>query len=115
MKLEEKEWLQKEGYSKKILFTENELKSRGHVVQIVKSEPHTEIKPHYHKQTIEIYCVLRGNAILFFKDKRFRAQHDDVFLCEPREVHGLMNDTDDDFLLLVFKINAKEDDSYWVE
>jgi len=52
VKLDDKEWLEKDGYSKKILFTANELKSRGHLVQIVKSEPHTEIKLHYHEQTI---------------------------------------------------------------
>ncbi|MDH5450173.1 MAG: AraC family ligand binding domain-containing protein [Candidatus Bathyarchaeota archaeon] len=58
---------------------------------------------------------MRGNAILFFGDKRFRAQHDSIFLCEPMEVHGMVNDTDDDLLVLVFKINAKEDDNYWIE
>jgi len=115
VKYDEKEWLEREGYSKKILLTEDELKSRGHLVQIVKSEAHTEIKPHYHKQTIEIYYILKGNAILFFGDKRFRAQQGDAFLCEPGEVHGVVNDSDEEFILLVFKIDAKEDDSYWVK
>jgi len=114
VKYDEKEWLEREGYSKKILFTGDELK-RGHLVQIVKSKGHTEIKPHYHKQTIETYYVLKGNALLFIGDKRFRAQQGDVFLCEPGEVHGVTNDTDEEFLLLVFKIDAKENDSYWVK
>ncbi len=112
---DEKEWLKRKGYSKKVLFTEDELKSRGHLVQIVKSEAHTEIKPHYHKQTIETYYILKGKAILFCGDERFRARQGDAFLCEPGEVHGVINDTDEEFLLLVFKINAKENDSYWVK
>ena len=111
---DEKEWLEREGYSKKILFTEDELQSQGHVVQVVKSEAQTEIKPHHHKQTIEIFHILNGNAILFFGNKRFRAQKGDTFFCEPGEVHGVINDTDEEFLLLVFKIDAKENDRYWV-
>ncbi|NIR86256.1 cupin domain-containing protein [Candidatus Bathyarchaeota archaeon] len=115
VKRNEKRWLKRKGYSKRILFTEDELKSRGLLVQIVKSEAHTEIKPHYHKKTIETYYILKGKAILFCGDKRFRARKGDAFLCEPGEVHGVINDTDEEFLLLVFKINAKENDSYWVK
>ena len=112
---EDKNWLERQGYSKKILFNEVELKSKGHFIQIVKNEAHTEIKPHYHQQTIETYYVLKGKAILFCGDKRFRARQGDALLCEPGEVHGVVNDTDEEFLLLVFKINAKDDDLYWVK
>ena len=42
-KCNEKEWLKGKGYSKKILFTEDELESMGLLVQIVKSEAHTEV------------------------------------------------------------------------
>ncbi len=108
---EEKEWLERKGYFKKILLTEGEIKSEGNLVQIVKINPHTEIKPHYHKQTIEIFYILKGNAILFFGDKKIGAKPGDVFLCEPNDMHGVINDSDADFQLLVFKINAKEDDS----
>lgn len=112
---EDKNWLERQGYSKKILFNEVELKSKGHFIQIVKNAAHTEIKPHYHKQTIEIYYVLKGKAILFCGDKRFRASQGDALLCEPGDIHGVFNDTDEEFLLLVFKINAKDDDLYWVK
>ena len=114
VKYDEKEWLEREGYSKRILIREDELKSRGNLVQIVKSDPHTEIKPHYHKETTEIYHILEGNAILFIGDERIRAKERDTFLCEAGEVHGVINDTEEEFLILVFKINAKEDNSYWL-
>ncbi len=112
VKDDEKEWQERAGYSKKILLNEDELKSSGHLVQIVKSEAHTKIKPHYHKQTIEIFYILKGNAILYFGDNKFRTQPGDMFLCEPGEVYGVINDTNKEFSLLVFKINAQEEDRY---
>jgi quercetin dioxygenase-like cupin family protein len=113
VKLNEKEWLERKGYSKKILLTEDDLKSEGNVVQIVKNEAHTEIKPHYHKRMKEIYHILQGNAVIFCGDTRVRAEPGDTLLCEPGEVHGVVNDTDEDFLFAVFKINAKDDDMVW--
>ena len=113
VKLSEKEWLHRQGYSKKILFTEDDLKSKGNIVQVVRNEAHTEIKPHYHKRMIEIYHILKGNAIVFCGDLRSRVEPRDTILCEPGEVHGVVNDTDEDFVFVVFKINAKDDDMVW--
>jgi quercetin dioxygenase-like cupin family protein len=114
VKFNKEGWLVRQGYSKKILLTEDDLKSKGNLVQIVKNEAHTEIKPHYHEEMIEIYHILRGNAVVFCGDARVSAQPGDTLLCEPGEVHGLVNDTDQDFLFVVFKINAKDDDIYWL-
>jgi len=114
VKLGEKGWLHGQGYSKKILLTEDDLKSKGNLVQIVRNEAHTEIKPHYHKQVIEIYHILKGKAVVFCGDARVRAQPGDTLLCDHGEVHGVVNDTDEEFLFAVFKINAKDDDMYWV-
>ena len=110
----DKFWLKRQGYSKAILLTERDLKSKGNLVQIIKNEAHTEIKPHYHKQMIEVYHILKGNAIVFCGNTRTRAEPGDTLLCEPREVHGLINDTDEDFLFVVFKMNTKDDDTFWV-
>ena len=63
---------------------------------------------------IEIYHILKGNAVVFCGDTRVRAQPGDTLLCEPGEVHGVVNNTDEDFQFAVFKINAKDDDMYWV-
>jgi len=114
IKLDKKGWLKRQGYSKKILLTEEDLKSKGNIVQVVKNEAHTEIKPHYHKQMTEIYHILRGNAVVFCGDTKVRAQPGDTLLCEPGEIHGLVNDTDKDFLFAVFKINATDEDLTWV-
>jgi quercetin dioxygenase-like cupin family protein len=60
----------------------------------------------------EIYLFLKENAIVFCGNTKVRAQPGDTILCEPEEVHGLNNDTDNDFLFVVFKINAKYEDMY---
>ena len=114
VKSNEKGWLKRQGYSKKILLSEDDLKSKGNLVQLVKNEAHTEIKPHYHKEMIEIYHILRGNAVVFCGDTRVRPQPGDTLLCEPGEVHGVVNDTNNDFLFVVFKINATDEDTYWL-
>ncbi len=113
VKIGEKEWLERQGYSKKILLTEDDL-SKGNLFQIVKNEARTEIKPHYHEQMIEIYHILKGNAVVFCGDTRVRAQPGDTLLCEPGEVHGVVNDTDENFQFAVFKINAKDEDTVWL-
>jgi quercetin dioxygenase-like cupin family protein len=115
VKQDEKDWIKKEGYSKKILFTEYGLGSKGNVVQIVKIPAKSEVKAHYHKQTKEIFYILKGNGMMFFGDKQTRPKDGDVFLCEPSDVHGVVNDSDEDLIILVFKIDAKENDSYWIE
>ena len=111
----ENTWVDGESYSKKILFTEDELQAKGNLVQLVKSQPHTEIKPHFHKQTKEIYYVLKGRAQLFCGDEWVRAEPGDAFFCEPGEIHGVKNDTEEEFRLLVFKINAIKNDLHWAE
>jgi quercetin dioxygenase-like cupin family protein len=114
VKSTEEGWLKRQGYSKKILLSEDDLKSKGNLVQIVRNEAHTEIKPHYHKRMIEIYHILQGNAVIFCGDIRVRANPGDTLLCEPGEVHGLVNDTDEDFLFAVFKMNAEDEDLIWI-
>ena len=114
VKTTEKKWLERTGYSKKILLTEKDLKSKGNLVQLIKNKAQTQIKPHYHKEMTEIYHVIKGNAIVFCGDIRVRTQPGDTLLCEPGEVHGLENDTDEEFLIIVFKINAMDEDMYWI-
>ncbi|MFW6110508.1 MAG: cupin domain-containing protein [Thermoproteota archaeon] len=115
VKTEEKEWLQRKGYSKKVLLSSEEIKPEGHVVQMVKSRGHTQIAPHFHKETTEIYHILQGSATLLIGEREFQAEPRETYLCEPGEIHGVINDTNEDFLILVFKINTKENDLYWAE
>ena len=113
VKLEEGKWIKANGYFKKILLAENDLKSSGNVIQIVKAEKGTSIKPHYHKRTSEVFYILKGNGILFVGNNKERRKEGDVIFCEPGETHGVINDTGEDFVWLVFKINFTENDTFW--
>ena len=93
----ERNWEDKEAYSKKILLTEDDLKSKGNVVQVVNFPPKTKLKPHYHKQTKEIFYILKEGGIISIDDEQIRAQNDDILFCEPGEKHFVINDTDEEF------------------
>ncbi|MFW6117621.1 MAG: cupin domain-containing protein, partial [Thermoproteota archaeon] len=114
VKPDKKKWLKREGYSKKILLSEKDIKPGGHLVQIVGSKPHTKVDLHYHKETTEIYHILKGNATLILDKKEFQTEPGDTFLSEPGEIHGIINNTEKDFVILVLKINRKKNDTYWV-
>lgn len=113
VKQRDKTWVPCPGYSKKILLTENELKSKGNLIQIVKVKPGKEIKSHYHKKTKEIYYVLEGRGIIWVNDYRSRCKPGDVILCEPKDKHGAINDTEEYLVWLVFKIDATKNDTFW--
>lgn len=112
-KIDVKDWIMRKGYRKKILADEMALAQKGCLVQIVSVEPGDEIKPHYHKIHTEFFYILCGNGVLFFDDNWVRAQPGDAFVCEPRDVHGVINDTRDEFRLMVFKTNFLQDDTCW--
>ena len=79
----------------------------------MKFKPHTSIEPHYHKKTCEIFYIRDGSGVLKLNNKEFRCKPDDFFLCEPGDMHEFMNDTDDDFVILIFKTNEEDEDIYW--
>lgn len=113
VKSKEKDWIKTDGYFKKILLTEDDLKSPGNLVQIVKAEKGTSIKPHHHNKTSELFYILKGNGVLFVGDNKQRRKEGDIIFCEAGETHGVINDTDEEFIWLVFKINFTKNDTIW--
>lgn len=101
-------------YVRNVPFTEKDLHCDGAKFQVVKFLPRTSIKPHFHKTTVEIFYVRKGTGIIKVNNKEFRCKPDDFFLCEPGDLHEFINDTDEPFVLLIFKTNEKEEDIYWL-
>ncbi len=100
-------------YSKDVPFTEKDLRCSGALFQVVKFQPQTSIKPHVHKKTVEVFYVKSGTGIIKMNNKEFRCKPDDFFLCEPGDVHEFINDTNEEFVILIFKTNEKDEDIYW--
>ena len=113
IKKDDKKWLDKEGYSKKIFLTEKDLNSPGNHVQLIKIKPHETAKNHYHKIQTEIFYFLNKNGFFIVNGKKFPVEEGDIIVIEPNDRHEVVNNTDNDFLYLAFKIKYNEDDFYW--
>ncbi len=114
-KLKNLKWTDRYTYVKNIVFTEKDLLSKGAKFQIVKFKPKTSIKPHYHKLTSEIFYIQSGTGVIKLNSQEFNCSPNDFFLCEQRDIHEFINNTDEDLIILIFKTNEVEDtDIYWV-
>jgi len=107
------EWIHCKGYKKKVILDEKDLNCKGTLFQIIKINPKTEIKPHFHKKMTEVFFILKGNAIIFIEGKDYRLEPGDALVCHPGEVHGAKNDSNKEFEYAVFKTNVEENDSFW--
>jgi quercetin dioxygenase-like cupin family protein len=106
-------WDDRQWYSKKIFVTDLELGTPGAHVQQVKIKPHDIAKNHYHKVQTEIFYFLNENGYFIVNGKRVPAKTGDVIVIEPWDMHEVVNDTDEDFLYMAFKLNYKQEDLYW--
>ena len=88
--------------------------SNDSFVQLVEIKPKSKVGKHYHKQQTEIFVILDGEAKLGIGDKEWSAKPKDIFLCKPKDVHWVENDSEDPFLLVVFKYNWAENDTIWI-
>lgn len=112
--LEELTFKSRYTYFKNVPFSADDLACPGTKFQVVKFKPQTDVKPHYHKKTYEIFYVQSGKGLLRLNDEEYRCKPDDFFLCKPYDVHEFVNDTDQEFTILIFKTNEPEEsDMYW--
>lgn len=72
--------------------------------------PHTQLTPHYHKEGIDAYHILKGTGTMrtgpfvegaFEWTEKFTAHEGDCFHIDPNIVHQILNETDET-LVLVF-------------
>jgi len=108
-----KSWDEKKGYRKKIFLDENELNTKGARVQQIKIKPHEVAKNHYHKIQTEISYFLNNNGYYVVNGKKISVEPGDIIVIEPNDRHEVVNNTDNDFLYMVFKLDYSEDDFYW--
>ena len=114
IKAQNKEWLQKKGYSKKILLDENDLNYKGGLVQLIKVKSQEVAKDHYHKKQTEIFYFLTKNGYWVINDQKFEFEIGDVLVIEPNDRHYVMNNTTEDYVYIAFKFNYDSEDLHWV-
>src|SRR5665213_718814 len=90
------EWQTRFTHQKAILFSEDDLDSKGTKLQIIKIKPGGSIEPHYHKVRTEAFYVLKGNGQIRQNDNTVECSEGDYLLCKPDTVHAFTNHGNDD-------------------
>lgn len=111
-RLNETEWLDKTGYSKRIYFGEESL-GKGSLVEEIAVKSGEVLKSHYHEKQTEVLYILNENGYFIINDEKLEVKTGDVLVLEPMDRHITVNNTDKDFTYLCFKINFVEGDSIW--
>ena len=107
----------REDYRKKVIFSQDDFEEKGHLLQVVTIPPNTRQRMHFHDQQTEVFYILVGEATITISDMDYPARSGDAFICSPGDVHNLLNQTGQEFRLLVCKINMPEEGeaSHWEE
>lgn len=105
----------RDGYERAVLFTPEDL-SANTKVQVIRIEPRSEVKPHYHKVRTECFKILSGTGRVMVGDVAVVSK-DEMILCEPNVHHAFVNNSDNEYLYVqVIRTNdPSADDLYWVE
>jgi len=106
-------WVQEKGYRKKVLLDENDLQSRGVVLQVNIVEPNSTLVPHYHKKMTEAVFVLDGKASLIIAGENFPMKQGDLQTIQPNQLHTVKNSSNGEFKYLVLKTNFTKEDKYF--
>jgi quercetin dioxygenase-like cupin family protein len=109
------EWERRFVYMKNIAFDEKALNQSGAKFQFIRFLPNTRLGPHFHKQLHEIFFISSGSGMIVFNKKKHKARKGDVFLCQPNDVHEIVNDSEEELVILNFKTNEKPHDIFWLE
>lgn len=110
---DEKQWQDKEGYSKKVILNGADLDFPGALVQQIKIKPGETAASHYHQKQTEIFYFLNGNGYFIVNGEKISLQAGDALVVEPNDKHTVINETNQDFLYVAFKLNYAEQDLFW--
>jgi len=117
-KTKEKEngkWVPAQGYYRKILARGKDLRSDNNLVQMIAVPSGSRVEPHYHKKTSEFIYVVTGEAQMYVNEEIHEMTPGRHIILHPGDVHAVVNDHNEAFVVLVVKINMAENDSYWVK
>ncbi len=108
------DWVDRGSYKKKVIVKPEHLGDGNILVQIVSIKPKSKVDGHYHKRHTEIFYILEGRGKITINDEEKLCKPGDVFICRPNDVHSAVNESDDEFKILVIKINYVENDIFWL-
>jgi len=103
-------WISGESYQKRIL--DDHLKGKIDLIQDVIVKANGIIPSHSHQQTDEIFYITKNSAWMKVNGKKFRVSEGDFIYVDRNEKHGFENNSNQEFKMIVFKINFDKKDSY---
>lgn len=106
-------WIDRDSYRKQILADQATM-TDGVYMQVVEIKPGEHVDPHYHEQTQETFYILHSGGRLVIDDAELVPEDGDVIICEPGDVHEVVNETETPFRILVVKTDAVDDDTVWL-
>jgi mannose-6-phosphate isomerase-like protein (cupin superfamily) len=69
-------------------------------------------KSHGHNEIDETFYFMEGNGIMIIDDKEYQAPQGSIFLCEPKEMHNIRNNSDKPIKIVFIKGDYKPDDKF---
>jgi len=67
-------------------------------------------KPHGHNIVDETFFFVEGDGVMIIDNKEYEAKEGTVFLCEPKEMHNIRNDSDTPIKVVFIKGEYKPED-----
>lgn len=106
-------WITKErqenpGYNKKVLREW----SQWNKIQEIKIPPHETAKAHHHKIQTEVFYFLTDNGYRIVNNEKILPKKGDILVIEPNDMHTVVNDTDQEYIYLAFKVEYIDNDLY---
>ncbi len=108
-KIDHNNWIKGESYQKRILM--EELEEKINLIEDIVIAPKGEIPCHSHDFTDEIFYITNNSAIMIVDNKEFKVDPGDMICVDKNESHGFRNESDQEFKMIVFKINFQKGDS----
>ncbi len=79
------------------------------IILLTPSESMAE-KAHGHNFLDETFYFVEGNGVMIIDNKEYEAPQGSVFLCEPKEMHNIRNDSDKPIKVVFIKGDYKPED-----
>ncbi len=103
-------WIKGKSYQKRILV--DTLKENVNLIEDVIVSPHGIIPEHNHGFTDELFYIVDGFAIMIVNNEKFKVSPGEMIYINKNESHGFRNESNEEFKMLVIKINFQKGDSF---
>ncbi len=103
-------WINKEGYSTKILASGSKINCKGCEIQLVRFQKGKY--SHYHKKKTEFFYFTKGRGRVIIDGKERVLSEGSIVIVKPNQRHTFMNDSNELLQAIMLKTNNSPRDTY---